>query len=411
MNFLRAYLASAVLTGLLWSAAGSAAAPWKLSEPLTVAPAAQGVFHHLEAAGRQSIAVSADTVAVVWEDNRDGTPRTYVAFRAPDKREFLTQRLSGTFEAYAPVVAALPQGGFVFGWEEDGHVWVRSGGPAGLGPALKLSDAEAAQVALGAGELGVFAAWSERSGRHTAIRCRRLSPGVALEAGPAQAVTAAPTEDQLYPALAVLKAVVVLAWEDRRDGHTVIKYARTQNGKTFSSPQTLNEQRAHRSQTYGRGTGAARVALARLDSERVAAVWLDKRDFESGYDVYAAMSEPGGGRFQRNEMVQDEFGNNIGQWHAALAAQAGLLAVVWDDDRDGTPDIWLSWREASGWSANIAVPGASGAGIDTSPAIALDVAGHLHLVWIEQQTADAPTRLRYMTGRRTAQNSGAPGVH
>jgi DNA-binding PadR family transcriptional regulator len=411
MNFLRTYLASLALAGLLWSAAGSAAAPWEFSEPQTVAPATQGVFHHLEAAGRQSIAISAGTVAVVWEDNRDGTPRTYVAFRAPGKREFLTQRLSGTFEAYAPVAAAVPQGGFVFGWEEDGHVWARNGGPAGLGPALKLSDAEAAQVALGAGELGVFAAWSERSGRHTAIRFKRLSPGVALEAGPVQTVTAAPTEDQLYPALAVLKSAAVLAWEDRRDGHTVIMYARTQDGKTFSKPQTLNEQRAHRSQTYGRGTGAARVALARLDAERAAAVWLDKRDFESGYDVYAAVSEPGGGRFQRNEMVQDEFGNNVGQWHAALAAQSGLLAVVWDDDRDGSPDIWLSWREASGWSANIAVPGAGGAGIDASPAVALDEAGHLHLVWLEQPTAEAPTRLRYVEGRRAAKNSGVPGVH
>jgi len=387
------------------------AAPWEFGEPVTVSAARPGVFHHLEAAGRRSIAVSSGMVAVVWEDNRDGTPRAYVAFRAAGKSKFVLQRLSGMQEAYEPVVAALPQGGFVFGWEEGGHVWVRSGGPAGLGPALKLSGAEAAQVVLGAGELGVFAAWAERSGKHMAIRFTRLKPEATLDAEPAIAVTAPQADDQIYPALVVLKSAVALAWEDRRDGHTVILHARTRDGKRFSSAQILNEQRERRSQTFGRGTGAARVALARLDAERASAVWLDKRDFEGGYDVYAALSEPGAMRFQRNERVQDEFGNNIGQWHAAIAAQSGLLVIAWDDDRDGSPDIWLSWREASGWSENLAVPGAGGAGIDASPSVTLDVAGHVHLVWIEQQTADAPTRLRYVEGRRAAQNSGAPRVH
>ncbi|HJW82364.1 MAG TPA: hypothetical protein VJ396_08985 [Acidiferrobacterales bacterium] len=410
MTFYHARCASLGLGAWLWSAA-ALAVPWEFAEPVTVSASRPGVFHHLEAPGRQSIAVSSGTVAVVWEDNRDGTPRAYVALRAAGKSDFVLQRLSGVQEAYEPVVSALPQGGFVFGWEEGGHVWVRTGGPTGLGPVLKLSGAEAAQVALGAGEPGMFAAWAERSGQRMAIRFARLKPGATLAAEPALAVTAPQTDDQIYPALVVLKSAVVLAWEDRRDGHTVILHARTRDGKRFSSAQTLNEQRERRSQTFGRGTGAARVALARLDADHASAVWLDKRDFEGGYDVYAALSEPGATRFQRNERVQDEFGNNIGQWHATIAAQPGLLAVAWDDDRDGTPDIWLSWRAASGWSENIAVPGAGGAGIDASPAVALDAAGHLHLVWIEQQTADAPTRLRYVEGRRAAQDSGAPRVH
>jgi len=394
----------------LWSAS-ALAAPWEFGEPVTVSAARPGVFHHLEAAGRRSIAVSSGAVAVVWEDNRDGTPRAYVAFRAAGKGNFVLQRLSGMQEAYEPVVSALPQGGFVFGWEESGHVWARTGGPAGLSSALKLSGAEAAQVVLGAGELGVFAAWAERSGKHMAIRFTRLKPGATLDAEPAMAVTAPQADDQIYPALVVLKSAVVLAWEDRRDGHTIILHARTRDGKRFSNAQILNEQRERRSQTFGRGTGASRVALARLDAEHASAVWLDKRDFEGGYDVYAALSEPGALRFQSNERVQDEFGNNIGQWHATIAAQTGLLAVAWDDDRDGSPDIWLSWREASGWSENFAVPGAAGAGIDTSPAMVVDEDGHLHLAWIEQQNADAPTRLRYIEGRRAAHYSGTPQVH
>lgn len=410
MTFYRVRHVSLGLVVGLWSL-GTLAAPWEFGEPVTVSAGRPGCFPHLEAAGRQSIAVSSRAVAIVWEDNRDGIPRAYVAFRTPGEIEFRTQRLSASSEAYEPVVAALPQGGFVFGWEEGGQVWARTGGPDGLSAALKLSGGEAAQITLGAGELGVFAAWAERSGKHTAIRLARLKLDATLNVESSVAVTTPPTEDQSYPALAVLKAAAVLAWEDRRNGHTVILSARTPDGKKFSRARPLNELRGHRSQIFGRGPGVARVALARLDAEHVAATWLDKRDFLGGYDVYAALSVAGGDHFQRNELVQDAFGNNIGQWHATIAAQAGLLAIAWDDDRDGSSDIWLSWREASGWSENLAVPGAAGAGIDASPAMIMDEAGNLHLVWTEQPSADAPTRLRYIRGRRPVPHARTEWVH
>ena len=92
------------------------------------------------------------------------------------------------------------------------------------------------------------------------------------------------------------------------------------------------------------------------------AVWLDKRDFLSGYDVYAAFSSDGGRSFGRNLKVQDGFGENIAQWHAAVAANnQGRVVAVWDDDRDGNSDIWLANWTGKGYSDNVAVPAASGA--------------------------------------------------
>lgn len=408
----RAQCISGAVAGLLW-AAGVAAAPWEFGEPVTVAAPKKGVFHHLEAAGRRSIAVSSGTVAIAWEDNRDGVPRTYAAFRFPGLQGLAEQRLSGTHAAYEPVVTALSGGQFLFGWEEDGAVWMRTGGPNGLGAPLRLSHAEASQITLAAGEAGVFAAWAERTDEHTSIQLARLDPGsigAVPTAMPGYRVTAPPTQDQSYPALAVLKSVVVVAWEDRRAGHTVLLYSRTRDGRKFSSPQILNEQPPRRSQAVGRGgTGAARVALTRLNVERAAAVWLDKREFEGGYDVYAALSDGDGAHFGRNEKVQDEFGNNIGQWHATIAGHPdGLLAVAWDDDRDGNPDIWLSWRTASGWSGDLAVPGGAGPGPDTSPAITLDKNGNLFLVWVTQQNANSPTQLRYLEGKRIMTRTSSP---
>jgi hypothetical protein len=401
--FSRAKRTSGFAAGLLW-AAGAIAAPWEFSAPITVAPPAKGVFHHLESAGRRSIAVSSGTVAVVWEDNRDGVPRAYAAFHRPGTNGFMEQRLSGAVDAYEPVVAALPGGQFIFGWEEDGAVWARVGGPGQFGDAQRLSHSEASQITLAAGEAGLFAAWAERAGRFMAIQVVQLSldHGTVRPAfGAPVAVDGSPKQDQLYPALTVLKTAAVVAWEDRRSGHTVLLYSQTRDGRVFSAPQRLNEQMPRRSQGFGGGTGVARVALARLDTDHAAAVWLDKREFLGGYDVYAAFSDSGAAHFGRNEKVQDEFGNDIGQWHATIAARpGGPPAVAWDDDRDGNPDIWLSWRTTSGWSTDLGVPGASGPGPDTNPAITMDDDGNLYLVWLAQENANGPTQLRYLEGRR-----------
>ena len=71
----------------------------------------------------------------------------------------------------------------------------------------------------------------------------------------------------------------------------------------------------------GRGSGAMRPAQAAF-GPRIAAVWLDKRDFLSGYDVYAALTEPGSLRFAKDAKAQDSFGDAIAQWHAAVAGNA-----------------------------------------------------------------------------------------
>lgn len=59
------------------------ATPWQFEKPVAVtAVTGPGIFHHLESSGRRNIAVSANSVAVAWEDERDGTPRIYLAQNA-----------------------------------------------------------------------------------------------------------------------------------------------------------------------------------------------------------------------------------------------------------------------------------------------------------------------------------------
>ena len=387
-------------------AAPAVAAPWEFAPAIDIVPATgKKVFHHLDAGNRRHIAVSDDTVAVVWEDNRDGTPRAYVATKSANEIAFGSPRLvSGEVAAYDPVIVALTKGRFLIGWEEGDAIWVRQLDAHGMRPPAALAT-DAGQVSLArVDDKHIAVVWSQRQGNHRQIRISTLEiggPGNTILAGNTRLVDPnAPDAEQQYPSVAAVGGQRTVAWEDRRRGHTVLYVSHAPDGKKFNVPTALNEVPPKRSDVYGKGTGVMRVSLVPHGERGVAAIWLDKRELAVGYDVYAGFSADGGKQFGPNEKVQDDFGNNITQWHAAIGAnRKGVVAAAWDDDREGNADIWLSWRGAEGWSDDLAVPGASGPGQQEAPAIAIDEAGNLHLIWIERADPNAPTRLRYVYGR------------
>ena len=404
-----------LLFGLgLLAASPVIAAPWSFGEKITVVQTNKsGIFHHIESSGRKNIAVSGDTIGVIWEDNHSGVPQVYVAFKSIQSSAFEPAwRVSDapprahTLAAYEPVIVALGAGRFLIGWEQGNGVWVRSGGPKGLDPAVKLSRLDAGQITLATGARGTFAAWAQQHGRQRQIVTTSLiirGPDKAVHAGPVRSVDPAPPADeQLYPALAVTSKGATVVWEDRRHGHTVLLAAFAEPGKAFAAATELNEV-VQKSATYGRGSGVTRAALAVFGADQVGAAWMDKRGYSTGYDIYGAVSRDAGRHFGKNESVQDSFGDNFSQWHPAISGAAdGTLAVAWDDDRDGSSDIQLSWKTASGWSEDLAVPPASGAGQQTHPAIAMDSHGNLHLIWLDYLDKGQPTRIFYAMGKRTA---------
>jgi hypothetical protein len=170
------------------------------------------------------------------------------------------------------------------------------------------------------------------------------------------------------------------------------------DGRSFAAPVRLSDLPKGGGQAralgLGAGTGAMRPTLTAWGAQGVVAVWLDKRDFLSGYDVYAAF-DSGTRRFGPNLKVQDSFGDNMAQWHAQVVGGAdGRLLALWDDARDGTPDVWLADWDGKAFGDNVAVPAAAGTGVQSDPAAALDAAGNLHVVWLEQDE-QAGTRVRY----------------
>ena len=97
------------------------------------------------------VAVSGDTVGVVWEDNRSGSPQCYLAMKPEAAATFQPEIRLSQSDCYEPVVIALGKGRFVAAWEEAGkvHARVLPGGAA-----TRLTDAESVQVTLALRNVG-----------------------------------------------------------------------------------------------------------------------------------------------------------------------------------------------------------------------------------------------------------------
>jgi hypothetical protein len=383
------------------------AQPWEFGQPIAVTSThGEKIFHHLESAGRRNIAISADTIAVAWEDNRDGTPRVYLARKGHNNQHFSKEvKISGSGEAYEPSLVALNNNRFALAWEEDARIHMRVVTPNELGPVITLGEGEATQPSLASYDQQLLLVYSQRDGRYGRIWMQRIEiDGQTLDSNQGCAVDAEPARDeQLYPTVTSITNRVIVAWEDRRPGHTIIMASENDDQKScrFHSPQRISEAPSGQSTAYGKGHGVARVALAQYGAGQLLAVWADKRDFREGYDIYSAHYQPGDKQlFGSNKRVQDSFGGVAQQWHATVAGDpTGRLVVGWDDKRDGDANIMLSWPEDDGWSDDFTVPGADGTGEQNHPTISLDREGNLHLAWIERTTIDGPTRVRYLFGR------------
>ena len=387
-------------------------APWDFHDPLDISTAnGPGIFHHLGSGGRFGLALSADIAGVAWEDNRDGVPRCYVALVAPRNGRRITERqVSGNGSAFEPTVSGLDDGRFAVAWEEDSRVWVRLLSESETGPAVRLDDAEGAYVSLAwQSDQGLVAVWSRKDDGQYRIWLAFLDVSRGTTHAPIvtnrMAIDASSSDSaQTHPSAAFdTHGRLVVAWEDRRPGHTIIMAVHQQGPDQFSPPKQINQSFwGGRKLGLGRGTGAMRVSLATLAGGGMVAVWADKRDFRSGYDVYAAFSAHGEAHFGGNEKVQDEFADGVGQWHPSVASSAAekLTAVVWDDDRDDTQDVWISWHDGNAWSDDFNVPGAYGDGAQVEPAVALDRYSGLHLAWLDKERPDGPSRVRYLYAPR-----------
>lgn len=290
-------------------------------------------------------------------------------------------------------------------WEQDSAVWARAAGSDFLGPALQLSRSEAGQVSLAADDGGrAFAVWREAEGAHHQLMVAELvvdwEDGSLTSSDPIRVEPDSASAPQLYPAIAAGSQGVVVAWEDRRHGHTRLVYAYSEAGRAFMSPAELNEYRSGRT-ALDAGSGVSRVSLAANSKGEVVAVWMDKREASKGYGIWGAFSGDGGQSFGPNEKIHGPSGDALPHYSPAVSAEGDdAFIAVWDDFRKGDADLWLARFDGWKWGEETLVRPASGAGEQSSAAIAYGVDGSLHFAWVESEIISGPTRLWYLRAKR-----------
>lgn len=301
----------------------------------------------------------------------------------------------------------LADGRFVVLWEAGDHIWSRLVSAKQRGPVQQLSTGVARQATVTSVNGQLWLGWAAKAGTHYQIVTTSAKiVGDQLQLADIKpADPNPPKQDQMYPSIAIAHDGVVVAWEDRRYGHTRIFAAHAASGQGFSALQQINQLKPAQSEKYGKGTGAKRVVLASDGQHKLIASWLDKRNFVEGYDVYAAFSQDGGKSFGVNEKVEDMLGANQAQWHTVSAMDShGDAVVAWDDQRDGSPDVWLSEYKAGGWSDDDSPDAAHTTGSQTHPAIDFDRQGLLHLLFLSRE--HGKSTIRYLLATPDKADSG-----
>ena len=378
---------------------------WVFGGRTAITGAAQDrIYHHLDGSGRKHIAVTRQSVAAVWEDNRSHTPQIYVALKSFSSDSFTAAlQVSNGGEAYEPSIDALSNNRFALAFEQDTSVYARILTAEGLGLPTRLSLHAASHVSIASFNDQVFASWRERdSGRwFLKVAALRIEGANRFIVEAVRSIEAEGLETPLlFPAIAVNAAGLCVAWEDRRAGHTRLLVSHTVDmDKPFNAPQSLNEFFSDRNE-YDKGNGVARVSLASFGEDEILAAWMDKRRGGNGYGIFAALGADAGENFGPNEKVHGEEGDRQPHYNPATAGnQAGDFVIAWDDFRRADSDIWISaYNSDLEWSQDHTPSVASGSGEQSHPSIAVDDQGNLHLLWIERSQQDGPSRLWYSLG-------------
>lgn len=376
----------------------------KFKSPKVVTQVNKGVFIHLDSSGRRNVAVSylnqktrKKIIAVTWEDNRNGKNAIYISFLKQDGKTFTTaRRLSQGNSAYEPAIVGLTQGRFLVAWEQANKIIGRVVNLKTSGKAIPLSQMQAKQVSLAANHKQVGAVWVQKPNVSSQKSARQyysvVYSSLSVKDLTLQIIKTIQVDQsnnrraQLYPVLYYNQAGKVVGWEDRRLGATRMFVSFAPSGNTFSTYTWINPRKRDPQLKYGRGSGAMRMGMAGNGKLFVAAVWMDKRNWKGGYDIYAAFSHNGGKTFGKALLVQDMLGANMPQWHGTVAVnpKTNQPIAVWDDARDDTDDLWYSIYLNNAWSDDYTFTAASGPGKQSHPSIIYDRDGVMHLIWLSR---------------------------
>lgn len=243
-------------------------------------------------------------------------------------------------------------------------------------------------VAVGASD-EVYMAWSDmREFDFNIYMARSLDRGATfLNSTRLNDDTGAKKSRQEHPDLAAGSGKLVIAvWDDNRSGdEDIVMAVSTDSGASFSANARVDDGPPGTNQTY--------PCIAMTATGRVAVAWQDDR---SGHpDIRCAFSEDGrhfGPSVQVNTDATDRE-----HLRPRVAAGAQGFHIVWYDNRSGDFNIYYARSSGSGFLSEVRVDDSTDQSFQALPSVAAGLQEKVHIVW--HDTRLGPYRVFYSSSQ------------
>ena len=172
------------------------------------------------------------------------------------------------------------------------------------------------------------------------------------------------------PSVSVLGLMVHIVWEDQRDGNSEIYYkCSTDGGINWSKDTRLTNN------PY-----VSNLPASVVNDSNVYIVWNDYRDGNN--EIYYKHSFNAGLSWESDTRLTNAFGNS---WWPSLAASGKSIHIIWQDDRNGSGEIFYKYSKNGGlnWSADTVLVD-NLTTISEYPAVAL-TGSKVHLIWTDMR--------------------------
>lgn len=180
----------------------------------------------------------------------------------------------------------------------------------------------------------VCVVWSDQRGALTEVRANRsLDAGATWLAADVRVDRANPVDGPSWnPDVCMSGGTVYAVWQDARDGLSDIYFSRSlDGGQTWSVTDV-------RLDTDAAGSAMSEFPRIACAGQRVYVVWQDERDGEP--DVRCNVSLDGGQSWLGNDVRLDTDDPGAARsLQPQVACDGDRVGVVWSDDRDGERDI------------------------------------------------------------------------
>jgi subtilisin family serine protease len=337
----------------------------------------------------------------LWRDGRNGDDALYSAHLTATGQDWGVNLLVTGTEQHRDLNAIRPPfltsgtDGVIHAiWQSGrGSIYYSKQGQAGASwtPPLRIHD-EAANAVDGerpvlavARDGTLLAVWADGrdslpNAATTKLYWSERLPGSNLWSTPTLGHAAG---DQSEAALAVGEEGIYIAWINRHDETATLMVAHKGKSSSVWSPPTMTVPLNPAADAY--------TPTIIVDPEgKVTLAWSDQRWAQDGFDIFVIqfMGEPGSGASVVR--VNNDRGTSD-QRRPQLAVRDQGLVLVWEDERLGDPDIFVSWQAPGSqiWSPNRRA-NQDGAGIiQRAPGVVMDAAGHTTIVWTDYRTGNS----------------------